>query len=88
MCRLHNTIYRPNVTVVLQSFAAPGNVCPESVIQVIGRHPDTVDDNGRNKSLCHALTRDQQHDIGTKDHPAPVDQSLDKSSCSSFHLTV
>jgi len=73
---------------VLQLFTAPVDMCPESVIQIVGRHPHTVDDNGRNKSLCHALTRDQQHDIGAEDHPAPVDQSLDKSSCSGFHLTV
>jgi len=68
----------------LHSLAAPGDVCPESVIQVVGRHPDTVYYNGWNKSLCHALTCDQQHHIGTKDHPAPIDQSLDKSSCSCF----
>jgi hypothetical protein len=59
-------------------------VCPESVVQVVGRHPDTVYYNGWNKSLCHALTRDQQHHIGAEDDPATVDQSLDKSSCSGF----
>ena len=61
-------------------------MCPETIIQVVGCHPDTVDDDGGNKSLCHALTCDQQHDIGAEDHPAPVDQGLDKSSCSSFQL--
>ena len=70
----------------LHSLAAPGDVCPESVIQIVGRHPDTVYYNGWNKGLCHALTCDQQHDIGAEDHPAPVDQGLDKSSCSSFQL--
>jgi hypothetical protein len=59
-------------------------VCPESVVQVVRRHPDTVYYNGWNKSLCHALTRDQQHHIGAEDHPTSIDQSLDKSSCSSF----
>ena len=63
-------------------------MCPESVIQVVGRHPDTVYYNGWNKSLCHALTRDQQHHISAEDHPTPVDQSFDQSSCSSFHYIV
>jgi hypothetical protein len=34
------------------------------------------------------LTCDQQHHIGAEDHPAPVDQSLDQSSCSGFHYIV
>jgi len=59
-------------------------VCPESVIQVVGRHPDTVDDNGRNNSLGKTLTRYQQHHIGAEYYPAHVNQSFDKSSCSSF----
>jgi hypothetical protein len=63
-------------------------VCPESVVQVVRRHPDTVYYNGWNKSLCHALTRDQQHHIGAEYYPATVDQSLDQSSCSSFHYIV
>ena len=61
-------------------------MCPESVVQVVGRHPDTVYYNGWNKSLCHALTCDQQHHIGAEYDPATVDQSFDKSSCSSFQL--
>jgi hypothetical protein len=68
----------------LHSLAPPGNVSPESIIQIVGGHPDTVYYNGWNNSLCHALTCDQQHHIGAEDHPAPVDQSLDKSSCSGF----
>jgi hypothetical protein len=63
-------------------------VCPESVVQVVRRHPDTVYYNGWNKSLCHALTCDQQHDIGAEDHPATVDQGFDQSSCSCFHYIV
>jgi hypothetical protein len=59
-------------------------VCPESIIQVVRRHPDTVYYNGWNKSLCHALTCDQQHHIGAEYDPAPVDQGFDKSSCSGF----
>ena len=70
----------------LHSLTAPGDVCPETIVQVVGCHPHRVDDDGGNKSLCHALTCDQQHDIGAEDHPAPVDQGLDKSSCSSFQL--
>jgi hypothetical protein len=77
-----------NCLSALTLFSSPVNMGPESIIQIVGRHPDTVDDNGRNKSLCHALTRDQQHDIGAEDHPAPIDQGFNKSSCSSFHLTV
>jgi hypothetical protein len=61
-------------------------VCPESVVQVVRRHPDTVYYNGWNKSLCHALTCDQQHHIGAEQDPTPVDHGLDKSSCSSFQL--
>jgi hypothetical protein len=61
-------------------------MCPESVVQVVRRHPDTIYYNGWNKGLCHALTRDQQHHIGAEDNPAPVDQGFDKSSCSSFQL--
>ena len=59
-------------------------MCPESIVQVVRRHPDTVYYNGRNKSLCHALTCDQQHHIGAEDHPTSIDQSLNKSSCSCF----
>jgi hypothetical protein len=61
-------------------------VCPESVVQVVRRHPDTVYYNGWNKSLCHALTGDQQHHIGAEQDPTSIDQSLDKSPCSSFQL--
>jgi hypothetical protein len=61
-------------------------VCPESVIQVVRRHPDTVYYNGRNKSFVERFAGKQQHDIGSEDHPAPVDHRLDKSSCSGFQL--
>lgn len=63
-------------------------MCPESVVQVVGRHPDTVYYNGGNKSLCHALTCKQQHHIGAEQDPAPVDQGFDQSPCSSFHYIV
>jgi len=61
-------------------------MCPESVIQIVGRHPDTVYYNGWNKSFVKCFAGKQQHDIGGKDHPTPIDHSLDKSSCSGFQL--
>jgi hypothetical protein len=59
-------------------------MCPESIIQVVGRHPHTVDDDGRNQSLGKTLTCDQQHHIGAEDYPAPVDQGFYQGPCSCF----
>ena len=70
----------------LHSQSAPPNVCPESVVQVVGRHPDTVNNDGRNNSLSNTLTCDQQHYIGAEQDPAPVDQGFYQGSCSSFQL--
>jgi hypothetical protein len=61
-------------------------MCPESVVQVVRRHPDTVYYNGWNNSLGKTLTSDQQHHIGTEQYPAPVDQGFNQGPCSSFQL--
>jgi hypothetical protein len=63
-------------------------MCPKSIIQVIGRHPNTVYNNGRNNSFSKTLSCDQQHHIGAEQDPAPVDQGFYQGPCSGFHYIV
>ena len=71
---------------MLQLLTAPVDVCPESVVQVVRRHPDTVYYNSRNNGLGKTLTSDQQHHISAEQDPASIDQGFDQGSCSSLQL--
>jgi len=68
----------------LHSFTSPFYVCPETIVEIVTCHPNTVYDNSRNQSLGKTLTCDQQHHIGAEDHPAPVDQGFYQGPCSCF----